>query len=165
MNYRCFNFFVLLFSARGHWQILPGHRQDHRNGGPWHRGEGHVWGGRLSVRSGQGKARATGLRLMMSVMETVWQMLITCLKKLCQWSGTKTQLSFFFCNCIVLFGLLSQEIQVAFPGEGQLRQSHYTAYGACWMFLCFHSQPNSWHGHVCAQMLMHVTAHGGVWTP
>ena len=37
-------------------------------------------------------------------------------------------------DCIVPMGFLPWEIQVAFPGESQQQQSHYPAYGACWVF-------------------------------
>ena len=39
-----------------------------------------------------------------------------------------------FYNCIVPMGFLAWEIQVAFPGESQLRQSRYPTYGTCWVF-------------------------------
>ena len=40
----------------------------------------------------------------------------------------------FFVNNFVSMGFLPWEIQVAFPRESQLRQSHYPTYGACWVF-------------------------------
>ena len=50
---------------------------------------------------------------------------------------------FTFYNCIVQMGFLPWESWVAFPGESQLRRSHYPTYGVCWVFWCFYNPPNS----------------------
>ena len=53
------------------------------------------------------------------------------------------EITFTSYNCIVPMEFLPWEIQVAFPGASQLRQSRYQTYGACWVFECFHNPPNS----------------------
>ena len=51
--------------------------------------------------------------------------------------------TFTFYNCIVPMEFLPWEIQVAFPGESQLRQSCDSTYGAGMVFYCFHNPPSS----------------------
>ena len=71
-----------------------------------------------------------------------------------------------FNNCIVPLGFLPCEIRVAFPGERQLRQSRVTQ--PTMHARCFYNPPSSdveYRIKTCAQMLMHVIAHGGVRTP
>ena len=53
-------------------------------------------------------------------------------------------------------------------GKPAATESRYPTYGTCWVFLCFHNPPNSDEDYrvlnlTCAQMLMHVSAHRGVW--
>ena len=41
-------------------------------------------------------------------------------------------------------GFLSWEIRVDFPqGKPAVTESRYPTYGACWIFQCFHTPPNS----------------------
>ena len=63
-------------------------------------------------------------------------------------------------------GFLPWEIRVAFPGESQLWQSRATqptVHAGCFSFSIIHQTPTWTTGSLtCAQMLMHVIAHGGV---
>ena len=61
------------------------------------------------------------------------------------------------------------EIWVAFPKESQLRQSHVTQHtvdAGCFSVSIIH-RTLAWttRSLMCAQMLMHAIAHGGVRTP
>ena len=67
-------------------------------------------------------------------------------------------------NCIVPLGFLPWGIQVAFPGESKLWQSHATqptVYAGCFSVSIIHQTltwtAGSW---TCAQVLMQVIAHG-----
>ena len=75
---------------------------------------------------------------------------------------------FIFYHSIVPLGFLPWEIQVAFPGESQLRQSHATkatVHAGCFSVSIIHQTLTWTTGTLtCAEMLMHVIAHVGVWT-
>ena len=75
---------------------------------------------------------------------------------------------FLFYNCIVQMGFLPWEIQVAFPGESQLRQSRATqptVHARCFSVSIIHRTLTWTTGFLAyAQMLMHAIAHGCVWT-
>ena len=66
-------------------------------------------------------------------------------------------------------GFLSWEIWVAFPRESQLQQSHATqpmGHARCFSVSIIHQTLTWTTGSLtCTQMLMHVIAHVGVWTP
>ena len=50
----------------------------------------------------------------------------------------------YFYNCIVPLGFLPCEIRICFPrGKPAATESRYPTYGACCVFECFHSIPNS----------------------
>ena len=72
-------------------------------------------------------------------------------------------------TCIVPLGFLPWENVVAFPGASQLRQSRATqprVHAECCSVSLIHRILTWTTGSLtCAQMLMHVTAHRGVWTP
>ena len=72
-------------------------------------------------------------------------------------------------NCIVRMGFLLCEIQVAFPRESQLQQSHATqpaVHAGCFSVSVIHWTLTWTTGSLmCAQMLVHVIAHGGALTP
>ena len=80
---------------------------------------------------------------------------------------------FFFCctfyNCIVPLRFLPWEIQVAFPGENQPRQSRTTqstVHAGFFSVSKIHRTLTWATGSLtCAQMEMFATAHGGVRTP
>ena len=66
-------------------------------------------------------------------------------------------------------GILPWKIQVAFPGESQLQQSHATqprVHVWCFSVSIIH-QTLTWTtgSLMCAPMLMHAIAHGAVRTP
>ena len=71
-------------------------------------------------------------------------------------------------NCIVPLGFLPWGIQVAFPGESKLWQSHATqptVYAGCFSVSIIHQTLTWTRGSLtCTQMLMHVIAHEGVQT-
>ena len=71
-------------------------------------------------------------------------------------------------SCIVPVRLLPWKIRVAFPGEGQLRQSRATkptVHAGCFSVSIIHQTLTKTTGSLtCAQMLMHAIAHEGVRT-
>ena len=73
-----------------------------------------------------------------------------------------------FYKCIVPLEFLPWEIRVVFPGESQLRQSRATQpmqYAGCYSVSKIHQTLTWTTGSLtCAQMLMHATAHKGLWT-
>ena len=74
----------------------------------------------------------------------------------------------FYYKCIVPMGFLSWEIRVAFPGESQLRQSRAnqpTVQSGCFSVSIIHRTLTRTMGSLtCAQMFMHVIAHGAART-
>ena len=76
--------------------------------------------------------------------------------------------SWSFNDCIVPLGFFPWEIQVAFPGESQLRQSRttqHTVHAGCFSISIIRRTLTWTTGSLtCAQVLMHAFAHGGVRT-
>ena len=69
---------------------------------------------------------------------------------------------------IIPVGILPREIQAAFPGESQLRQSHTTQptvqAGCCSVSIIHQTLTWTTGSLTCTQMLMYVIAQGGVQT-